>query len=196
MKVIGLTGGFGTGKTFVAFIFKELGAKVIDADLIAHGVIAKGAPAYNRIVRTFGREMLKPRGEINRARLAKLVFSEKDKVKRLNDIVHPEVIRIIIDEIRGSGKDAIVVIDAPLLIETNLHNIVNELVVVKAPAGKQMSRCTKRFCLTKKDVLKRMESQMSLREKIKLADFVIDNSGTRSETRKQVIKVWREIVWK
>ena len=196
MKVIGLTGSFGTGKTFTASIFKSFGAKIIDADKIAHDVIARGSNVYKKIVAAFGASILDKWGNINRARLAALAFSKKTSIKKLNDIVHPEVVKLIIDEIRRAAPDDVVVIDAPLLIEANLHNIVNELVVVKASKERQIERCTKKLGIKKDDMLKRIKYQMPLAEKIELADFVIDNNGTKAETKKQVSKVWREIVWK
>lgn len=196
MKIIGITGSFGTGKTYVASIFRSLGAKIIDADRIAHEAIKKGSPAYKRIVSAFGKEILSKDGNVARAVLAEKVFGDKRNLRRINKIVHPYVIRSIRQKIKKVGRDEIIVIDAPLLVEANLTGLVDALVVVKSSRKSQIERCSKKFCIYKKDVLKRIDSQISLEKKLRLADFVIDNSGARSETKIQVRKVWRQIIWK
>ncbi len=194
--VIGLTGSFGTGKTFVASIFRSLGAKVIDADAIAHGVIRKPSPAYRRIVAAFGTVILSRSGEIDRGKLARLAFANAVALKKLNKITHPEIIRAIKAKIKTAGKNAVVVIDAPLLVEARLLNIVDKLVVVKSSKKRQIERCLKKFRIKKKEVLKRIGSQMSMKRKLKMADFVVPNDGTRSRTRERVRRVWEEIVWR
>jgi len=196
MKVIGITGSFGTGKTFVASIIKRsFGAKVLNADEIAHEVIRKGTPAYKKIVALFGEEVLDNGRNIMRKRLADIAFRNKESVGRLNRIVHPEVISCIKRAIRKAGKKEVIVIDAPLLVEANLTGMVDKLIVVKANRKAQLKRCTKKFCIKERKVLDRIENQMPLAKKIKLADFVVDNNGTKSETRKQVKEIWRKI-WK
>ena len=192
MKMIGLTGGFGTGKTFVASIFKSLGAKVLDADKEAHDVIKKGRPAYKRIIGAFGSGVLNKNGNIDRRRLADMVFAIKGKLARLNKIVHPEVIEAIKRGITNAAED-IIIIDAPLLIEANLMKMVDYLMVVKASRKNQIKRCMKKFHITRHDVIKRSRHQIPVGRKIKMADFVIDNDGAMSDTRKQVKKIWREI---
>ena len=196
MKVIGLTGSFGTGKSFVASIFKAEGAKVLDADRIAHAAIAKGGRAYRRIVRAFGRDVLDASGAIDRRRLAKKDFGNSGAVRRLNRIVHPEVIAFIKKKIRAAGKDETIIIDAPLLVEAGLTGLVDKLVVVKCGRKHQIDRSAKKFGIQKEDVLRRIESQASLAAKIKLADFVVDNDGPRSRTKAQVNKIRRQIIWK
>ena len=193
MKVIGLTGSFGTGKTFVASIFRSLGAKVLDADRLAHEVIKKGMPAYRRIVDIFGEEILDGNGNIRKANLADVVFGDDKKLKLLNRIVHPEVIRSIKQGLKAAGKKDIVVIDAPLLVEANLTGIIDMLIVVKASRKAQVERCMKKFCMAKADVLKRIRAQMPMEKKIKLADFVIDNDGTKSGARRQAVETWKAI---
>lgn len=196
MKIIGLTGSFGTGKTFVASIFRSLGAKVIDADRIAHGVIRKGKPEYNRIVKSFGKEILNKKKEIDRAKLGAVVFSNAALLRELNRIVHPSVIKEIRRSIRTAGKKDIVVIDAPLLIEASLGKFIDKLIVVKCQKRRQIERCREKFCLQKKEILRRIESQIPLKKKMKMADLVIDNSLTRSRTREQARKAWRVMLWK
>lgn len=195
MTIIGLTGSFGTGKTFVASVLKKLGAQIIDADKIAHEVIRKGTPAYKNMVRQFGKGILDRTGQIDRKKAAGIVFKNKKDVKKLNRMVHPAVIRIIKERIKKYGSAKAVVIDAPLLVEAGLAGIVDKLVVVASSRKKQIERCKSKFCMDKKEVAERIGNQMLLKEKIKLADFVIDNNGTKSETRAKVKKAWRKI-WK
>lgn len=196
MVVIGLTGSFGTGKTFVASIFRSFGAKVIDADRIAHDVIRKPSPAYRKIVKAFGPDVLGPEGGIDRKALGAVVFSDKNALKKLNRIVHPEVTRRIKTGIRKADKDAIVVVDAPLLIEAGLLNIVDKLVVVTCSKKRQISRCRRKFRIGEKEVLKRIRSQMSMRSKLRAADFVLRNDSPKPSMRSRVRKVWEEIVWR
>ena len=196
MKVVGLTGSFGTGKTFVASIFASLGAQVLDADLIAHRVIRKGRPEHRRIVKLFGKDILNKRGQIDRGKLGRIVFSNAGLLKKLAGIVHPQVIRQVRRAIRSAEKEDVVVIDAPLLVEAGLDKIVDKLVVVKCSKEREIERCREKFCLQKEEILRRIESQIQLKKKMKMADFVIDNSRTRSHTKRQVQKVWREGLWK
>ena len=196
MKVIGLTGSFGTGKTFVASIFRELGARVIDADKIAHKAIRKGTPAYKRIVKLFGKKILNKDSEINRSELGHIVFSNKASLRKLNDIVHPYVIKEIKRSIRSAGKTDVVVVDAPLLLEAHLNGLVDKLVVVKCQKRRQIERCQKKFRLQKEEISKRIASQIPIKRKMEMADLVIENSRSRSITRKQVRKAWRVMLWK
>jgi dephospho-CoA kinase len=195
-KVIGLTGSFGTGKTFVASIFGRLGAVVLDADKIARFVVAKGRPAYRKIVKAFGVSILGRDREIDRKKLAAVVFADKRMRLRLERIVHPEVIALIKKGIRKAGSDGIVVVDAPLLVEARLAGIADVLVVVTSPRERQIERCMDKFCMKRSDVLKRIGSQIPLKRKAEMADFVVDNGGLRSGTEKQVRKVWKEILWR
>ncbi len=196
MVVIGVTGSFGTGKTFVASVFKSLGAKVIDADKIARDVIKKGSPAYKKIAAEFECSISGKTGAIDRRKLATCVFGNKAELAKLNKIVHPEVIRTIKSKIRTAGKDTVVVIDAPLLIEARLLNIVDKLVVVNCTKKRQIERCKKKFRITTQEVLKRIRSQMSMKRKLKMADFVVQNDRTKSRTREQVRRFWGEVAWR
>jgi len=197
MTVIGLTGSFGTGKTFVASIFESLGARVIDADKAAHEAIKKGTKAHGRIAAIFGKRVLDGRNDVDRKKLGKIVFADKALLKRLNGIVHPQVVKYIKGEVRKARSLAleVLVIDAPLLVEAGLAGLVDKLVVVKCSKTKQVERCEKKFCLKKREVLKRIASQIPLKRKMAMADHVIENSGTKSETRKQVRKLWEEMSW-
>jgi len=192
MVIVGLTGGFGTGKTFTASVFRSLGAMVIDADRIAHAALKKGSGTHKKIIDLFGRGILNSKGAIDRRRLAGIVFKDKSALTRLNAVIHPYVIKRIKEDIRAA-KDGCIVIDAPLLIEAGLTDLVDKVVVVKASRENQILRCLKRSGLGRKECLERIGSQMPLKKKIALADYVVDNDGTKSRTRRDVIKIWREI---
>jgi len=192
--VLGITGGFGSGKTTVARIFKSFGAKLIDADKIAHRVLNRGGKAYKKIINTFGRDILKKNRQIERQKLAKIVFNNKNLLKRLNGIIHPEVIRIIKNEIKVS-RAKVIVLDAPLLLEAGLERMVDKLIVVKITKGRQIKRIKNKTSLSKADILKRIASQIPLRAKMRLADFVIDNSGTVEKTKEQVGQI-RRFLWR
>jgi len=192
--VLGITGGFGSGKSTVARIFASFGAKLIDADKIAHRVINPGSKVYKKIAATFGRGILKQNREVDRKKLARVVFNNKNLLKRLNNIVHPEVIRIIKNEIKVS-RAKVAVLDAPLLLEAGLEKIVDKLIVVKITKDGQFKRIQNKTFLSKTDILKRIALQIPLRVKARLADFVIDNSGTIEKTKKQVERIRRSL-WK
>jgi dephospho-CoA kinase len=193
--VIGVTGGFGTGKSLVASIFRRLGAKVLDADSLAHELIRKGSPEHGRIVAAFGSSVLKKGGEIDRRKLAGLVFCSKAAVKKLNAIVHPAVVASIKKGIRRAGKGKVVVVDAPLLVEAGLAGLVDRIVVVRASRKKQIARAARAFRMTHDECMKRIKSQMPLKANLAAADFIIDNDGSRKETEWQSRNIWRRIAW-
>jgi dephospho-CoA kinase len=194
MHVVGITGSFGTGKTTVAKLFKQLGAKIIDADSIAHGLIKVNTPTYKSLIRSFGKGILKDNSrDIERKKLAKIVFANKKLLNKLNRILHPAIIKKIKDKVKlinKRNKPKVVIIDAPLLIEAGLLRLVDKLIVVAASRGVQVLRLKKRAGISKKEIEARINSQIPMREKIKSADFVIDNNGSLTYTKKQVREVW------
>ncbi|MBI5144767.1 MAG: dephospho-CoA kinase [Candidatus Omnitrophica bacterium] len=189
--VLGITGSFGSGKTTVAKIFSSFGAKVIDADRIVHKLIRPKSKIYQKIVASFGKDILEERNGINRKVLARIVFNHKRLLKKLNRIIHPEVIRILKDEIRKSTAK-IIVLDAPLLIEAGLVGLVDKLIVVKINRKTQINRLARKG-FSKQDVLRRIKAQLPLADKVRWADFVIDNSGRLKETKKEVEKILKEV---
>lgn len=191
---MGLTGDFGSGKTTVAKIFKSNGFRVIDADKIAHQAIKPGSKIYNRIVEAFGRDILSFNGDINRHRLARLVFKEERLLRKLNRIMHPQIIKTVKQKL-SAAKERLIILDAPLLIESGLDSLVDRLIVVKADRKVQINRLLKRTSLDKAEILKIIESQLSIRHKLRLADFIIDNSGNLKKTKKQVGVIRRQL-WK
>jgi dephospho-CoA kinase len=195
-RVIGLTGGLGTGKTFVASVFRSLGAKVIDADLAARSEIRKGSACYRKVVSAFGPRILRRSGEIDRRSLADIVFSDRRALKRLERIVHPPVIKAIESQIVRSRARDVLVIDAPLLMEAGLAKRADMVVVVHASKRTQLARLSKERSMKRSDALKRISAQMPMNRKIGAADRVIYNDGTKSQTRRQVKELWKEIVWR
>ena len=190
--IIGLTGGIASGKTTVAGLFKKKGALVLDADKIARKVIERDSPVYRKVVRFFGSDILNKDRSINRRCLAKIVFSSSLKLKKLNSFIHPVVIKIINDELKKRKGKRVVVIDAPLLIEANLSSLVDRLIVVKTKQKIQINRIVAKMKLSRSEILKRIKNQISLRDKIKLADYVIDNGSSFKNTEKQVKDIWNK----
>lgn len=197
MIVIGLTGGIASGKSTVTALLKEKGAVIIDADKIAREIMSKGEPAWFEVLNYFGDEILNDdRSDIDRKKLASIVFSDKAKLEALNNITHPKIIEEIkkqVEEYKKAGKK-IIVIDAALLIEAGLDKIVDEVWVVAANEDIQLQRLMAREKdITKDEAVKRIKSQMPLAEKLKFADRVIDNNSSIEETKNQVDKIWTKI---
>jgi len=196
LTVIGLTGSYGTGKTAVAGMFKRLGAVILDADRLAHKAYRKGSYSYRKIVKAFGPDVPERSGDLDRSKLAQIVFSNKVSLNRLCKIVHPVVVRDIkrsIKRISASSAKRVVIIDAPLLIEAGLQDIADYLIVVKTSRPTQLKRLIKKTGYSRQDIVKRICSQIPLSKKIRLADFIIDNEGSIKRTDKTVKKIWREI---
>ena len=196
MIIIGITGSFGTGKSTVASLFAKSGAKVLDADKLTHKIMVPGEVPYRKILRLFGEGILKKDRSIDRRLLGRIVFSDRKALNKLIKLIHPRIIKLLKEEIRRIKKEnpcAIVAIDAPLLIEAGLLKEVDKLIVVKASRKEQFKRCAVRNGMTKIDIARRIASQMPLKSKVQLADYVIDNNGSLQETRKQVKRIWREI---
>ena len=192
MIIVGLTGSVGTGKSTVANLFKELGAYVIDWDELAREVTRPHLKAWKEIVEYFGKGILNEDLTINRQKLADIVFSNKEKVAKLNQIVHPEVFKEderITDEIKSLDPDALVIKDIPLLFELTRPVYVDKIVVVSASEQTQLRRLEEKV-ITREDARNRIKSQLPLEEKIKSADFVINNDGPLEETKKQVEEIY------
>jgi len=193
--VIGLTGSFGSGKSTVAGIFRKGGASVIDADSLAHECMRPGSRTYKKIVSIFGKSILRANSAIDRGKLGEAVFDDHCLLLILNSIIHPEVIRRIRRRVRAA-KSGLIILDAPLLIEAGLHKEVDKVVVVAANQNNQIIRLKRRCSLDRAGILKRINSQIKLKKKISLADFVIDNDGNLAQTKKQVYEIRRKLSWK
>ncbi|GCD81564.1 dephospho-CoA kinase [Parageobacillus thermoglucosidasius] len=190
---IGLTGGIASGKSTVTKMIRELGIPVIDADQIARDVVKMGEEAYNQIIQAFGQEILQEDGEIDRAKLGAIVFHNEQERKKLNAIVHPAVRRRMLAEkeayVQKGAKT--VVLDIPLLFESELTHLVDKTIVVYVDDDVQLERLMKRNGFSKEEALARIQAQMPLREKVKKADAVIDNNGTIEETKQQLWQIFR-----
>ncbi|MBC7232732.1 MAG: dephospho-CoA kinase [Chloroflexi bacterium] len=204
LYIIGLTGNIATGKSVVAAMLAELGARVIDADALAHEVMKAGTPTWQRVVDEFGTDILEPDGQISRARLGARVFADPKALQRLESIVHPAVIaeseRLLLQWQRESSALAleeagnkVVVLEAIKLIESGMHHQCDELWVVTCPYEQQVQRLMENRGLSRTEAELRIRAQPPQEEKIALADVVIDNSGDLEQTRAQVLREWNRI---
>ena len=187
-RVVGLTGGIGSGKSTVSRLFQKLGASVVDADAIVHELQTAGSPLLDRIVDAFGSGVLLGSGELDREALGLLVFSDATARERLNAIVHPAVgveMARRIEEAR-KARAALVVVDVPLLLETGSSAAFDAVVVVYCRESQQIERQQARDGSSREEAEQRVRAQLSIEEKRRLADHVIDNSGSPEETDRQV----------
>ena len=194
MKLIGLTGGAGSGKSTVAEMFRELGAVVVDADEAAHAVYAPGTPGFDAVVAAFGDGYVRD-GAIDRARLGDLVFHDDAARRRLNAIVHPLVrdwMAARTAEAVDRG-DEVVIHDVPLLFENGLDSMYGDVVLVYAPEKAQVRRLVDGRRISEDRARAMVASQLPIDDKRGRAQHVVDNSGTREQTRKQVERIWSEI---
>lgn len=193
----GLTGGIATGKSTVSAMFTHLGCRVTDADQLARDVVTPGQPAHAAIVAEFGAGVLQPDGYVDRKRLGAIVFADAAKRKRLEAITHPAIrtrwdrILRVYEEEAYSG---VVFWDAALLYETAGARLMEKMVVVFADPATQLARLIARDGCTEAEARARIASQMPVAEKAKLADYVVDNSGSRAETERQVREVHRALL--
>ena len=194
--LIGLTGGIASGKSIVAEIFQSLGAHIIDADRIGREIMIPGTDAYERVINAFGRGILKDTLTIDRKILGGIVFENPEKLRLLNECTHPFIFREMarqVEKIRENNPDALIIVDVPLLIETNIQNIFDKIIVVYSDETAQMKRLNERDGLSDTEARKRISSQMPLKEKIKYADFVIYNDEGLENTRKQVEEIYKKL---
>jgi len=186
----------GTGKSTVANLFKEIGAYVVDWDELAREVTRPHSKAWKEIVEYFGKDFLNEDLTINRQKLAEVVFSDKEKVTKLNHIVHPEVLKEderMNSEIKSLDPDALIIKDIPLLFELTCPVYVDKIVVVSASEQTQLRRLEEKG-ITREDARNRIKSQLPLEEKIKSADFVINNDGSLEETKRQVEEIYTLLI--
>lgn len=191
--LLGLTGGIASGKSTVSAILKELGAVIIDADKIAHQSMKYGTRAWEMIVETFGQYIQNDDGSINRRRLAGLVFNDQQKKKELESITHPIIISEIKNMVNSLADNEVIVIDAPLLFEVGLDELVDCVWVVYTSRDIQLERLKERDSLTTDEAVSRIEAQLSIKEKCQMADFVIDNNGGIRELKQKIIKLWSDL---
>ena len=194
MKLIGLTGGAGSGKSTAAEMFRELGAVVIDADEASHAVYAPQTPGFDAVVREFGPEYVRG-GQVDRARLGELVFHDDDARRRLNAIVHPLVREWMAERTAEADRDGaeVVIHDVPLLFENGLEGLYSDVVLVYAPERVQIKRLVEGRGISEDRARAIIAAQLPIDEKRGRAQRVIDNSGSREVTRAQVKRVWDEL---
>jgi len=198
MLIVGLTGGIVSGKSTVAKMFQQLGALIIDADKIARSIVQPGEKAWQSIVEYFGKGILNDNQELNRKELARIVFADKEKLETLNRITHPEITTIIKEKIdrmrrKNINKESICIVEAPLLFEAHLEEMMDRIIVVYLNREEQIRRLLLRNGLTQQEAIDRIESQMPLEEKVQRADYIIDNCTSINQTKKQVKQVWSEL---
>jgi dephospho-CoA kinase len=194
--LVGLTGGIATGKSTVSEMLRALGGMVIDADLLAREVVAPGRPALAAIVQEFGRDVLQADGTLDRKRLAAVAFTDPERRRRLEAITHPAIrdgFQARLAELEAQGFTGLVFWDAAVLIESGGHKAMDRLVVVVTDAAIQHARAVARDG-DRADVERRIANQMPLAEKIKLADYVIDNSGDRTATEARTREVYQALM--
>lgn len=196
MKVIGLTGGIASGKSTISMLLKNRGAVIIDADKIAREIMTPGKPVWHAVIEHFGRGILLDGKNIDRKKLGRIVFSDPKLLETLNSITHPAIVQEIkerLDYYRHKNEK-VVVVDAALLLEIGLDSLVDEVWVVVVDEKNQLKRLMDREKgMDLEEARNRIRAQMPLDEKIKMADKIIDNSGSIEETERQIDELWREI---
>ena len=201
--LLGVTGGIATGKTTVVRMLEELGAPVIDFDLIAREVVEPGEPALKDIVGYFGEEILLKDGRLDREKLSGIVFQEVEKRRILESFTHPRIYEASerqVKKIVEKDPNAIIQLDIPLLIEQNLQHMVHKVLVVYIPREKQIARLIERDGISREGAVDRLGAQLPIDEKLGKADFVINNEKTLEETKRQVDDLWKAlkdiVAWK
>ena len=197
--IVGLTGGIVGGKSTVASMFNKLGAKIVDADELGHSVILPHKPAWEKITSLFGKDILQNDLTIDRGKLGKIVFTNQALLKKLNEITHPEIIKLIKKEInlainKTQNQEKMLFIDAALIYEAKIDRLMDKVIVVYIDENEQVKRLIKRNNVSKEEALQRIKSQMPMKEKVKMADYVIDNSNSLDKTREQVETIWQSLV--
>ncbi len=195
MHIVGITGSFGSGKTTVARMLRERGAKVFDADKAVHALFLPKHPCFKKIASSFGREIL-TRGRIDRRKLAKIVFRNPQALRKLCRITHPLIIQQIKKEVgrhRGMRTPGLFVLDVPLLFEARLEGLCDCVVVVRSTIRAQITRLQKRNHFSQSEILRRINAQMPIALKAAKADFVIHNQGSIQKTKKQVEELCRKL---
>ena len=192
MKVIGLTGGIGSGKSTVSQLLADLGAFILDADTVGHEVLRRDTEVWQEVVSAFGREILTPTDDIDRKKLGEMVFNSPQLLTRLNQIMHPrmyDMVKVQLGEYRRQGVE-LVVLEAPLLLEADWSSLVDEVWVTVAPEAMVLKRLQKRGGLSREKSLVRIRSQLSSEERAKRADVVIKTDCSLDELKAKVKKLW------
>lgn len=197
MKVIGIVGGMGAGKSTVVALLNEIEpVSSISADLIGHEILRKGEPAYAPILEAFGHDILDESGEIIRKKLGQAVFGDEEKVRRLNEITHPLIMKRVIEKIQASKRampHRHIILEAALLLESGLVDLTDLVIAVYADPNIRIKRVIQREGLSEVQIIKRFKAQKEWEELKAAADYVIDNSVSLEETKKQIRYILQEI---
>lgn len=185
---IGVTGIFASGKGTVCEMFRELGAGVVDTDIVAREIMEPGSEGLRKVVEAFGDEILAPDGTLDRRRFANSVFGDDEKVGLLNSLTHPIILAIVMERTSGDG---IYMVNTPLLFESGFDRYMEANIVVTANTEQVLERGSARDNISPEEIKERLKHQIPLNEKIRLADHVIDNSGTTENTKRQVLDIWK-----
>lgn len=191
MKVIALTGGIGAGKSLVANFFFTLGAEIIDADQLARNAVERGSVGFDEVVTKFGDEILKD-GDIDRRKLGELIFSNPEKRKVLEAIIHPKVQQALAEARKNLADDEILIYEIPLLVETNSASKFDLVITVEAPLDQRIERLKSRG-LHQSEIEKRIANQATPAQRKALANIVIDNDGSEEELLRKVEEIWEEL---
>jgi dephospho-CoA kinase len=196
MLRVGITGGIASGKTTVAEMFRARGCAVLNADHIAHQTIRPGQPAYDEVVRAFGRIILAVDGSVDRGRLGKIVFADRAQLEQLNQIVHPRVIEAIeaeFDRLEEKDPQGVALVEAALLVEAGYHEKLDKLIVTRCRPEQQIARLSEQKNLSPAEAKQRIAAQLSPEKKRHHADYEIDCSGSLEETEEQVDRLFDEL---
>ncbi len=195
MKVIGLTGGIGSGKSTVSQYLAELGAVILDADKVGHEAFKPDTEAWHEVVATFGRQIISPSGEVDRKKLGEIVFGDPESLSRLNQIMHPkmyDMMKAQIEEYRQQAVD-VVVVEAAILLEANWTSLVDEVWVTVAAEAAVLERLKAQRGMEAEQTLARIRSQLTTEERVKQADVVISNDGDLDEVKAKVKELWARL---
>lgn len=197
MILVGLTGGVATGKSTVAHMFARCGAVVIDADALAHQVVEPGKPAWRAIIKTFGKTVLNPDRTLNRQALGAMVFRNRSKLRRLEQIIHPRVAREqarLTKQAARHDPKTVVIYDVPLLYEAGIDARVDKIIVVTADRTSQIARLNRRNGFTRAEAVRRIRSQLPLKRKAAAANYVLDGTTSRPRLFTAVKRLYRELL--
>jgi dephospho-CoA kinase len=191
-----VTGGVASGKTTVVRMLEELGAPVIDFDLLSRKVVEPGKPAWKEIIAYFGEQVLLEDRTLDRKKLSEVVFGDMEKRKKMEGFIHPRVFEEfikLVKEVTSKDPHAIIQVDVPLMIEINLQYVFHKILLVYVPETMQVERLMKRDRISEEMAKNMIRSQLPIEEKKGYADFIVDNSGTLEDTRKQVVEIWGKL---
>ena len=194
--LVGITGGMGSGKTLAAAIFLEFGAYILDADIICRKLVEPGQPALKEISKSFGKNIINKFGNLDRKKLAQVIFSDSKKKKELEHILHPRIFefeKLEYENICQKDPKALVIIDAALLIESGNYIRMDKVIVINTDRNTRIERVIARSSWERDEVVARIDNQMPIKEKMKYADFVLDNFSDKISLRKKVKDLYEKL---